>query len=195
MGRYLARILKTLFVALFGVGGGIGLMTFIALTLYSDQQAAVEIGLQSALVVGLSFGSIVATALVLTDLTMRLSISNGPPREEIWELEQSREIELTGSIRDVKRHCREALMMVPNLKSVLEESSDLSMKASIGRSWRSPGEEVQVVITPAGDGRFKILCTSHCVQRQVAFDYAKNFENVETWLRHMSRFKGITAQS
>lgn len=191
MGRYLSRILKTLLVALFGVGGGVGLMTFIALTLYSDQQAAVEIGLQSALVVGLSFGTIIATALVLTDLTMRLSMSNGP-RDEIWELEQTREVTLTGTIRDIKRHCRESLMVVPNLRSVLEDTNEHLLKASIGRSWRSPGEEVEVLITQLEEGKFKVVCTSHCVQRQVAFDYAKNFENVETWLRHMSKYKGIT---
>lgn len=194
MGRYLGRIMKTLLFALLGVGGGVGLMTFIALTLYSDQQAAVEMGLRSALVIGLSFGVIVAAALVLTDLTMRLSISNGP-RDELWELEQTREIEVHGTVRDVKRYCREALMAVPNLKSVLEDSKDLTLKASVGKSWRSPGEQVEVQIVPLSEHKFLVRCSSHCVQKQIAFDYAKNFENVETWLKHMSRYKGITDSS
>ena len=192
MARYLRRILKVIFVALFGVGGGTGLMTFIALVIYSDQQTAVELGLQSALVIGLSFGTIIATALVLTDLTMRLSVAGGSPKDELWELEQSREVELSGSLRDIKRQCRAALLAVPNLKSVSETSDDTGMIASVGRSWRSPGEEVKVRIVQMPDGRYKLSCKSSCVQKQVGFDYAKNFENVETWLKHMVAFKAVS---
>lgn len=187
MGRYLRQIAKVILFALFGVGGGVGLMTFIALVLYSDQQTAVELGLESALVVGLSFGTIIATALVLTDLTMRLTVSGGSPKDELWELEQTRELEFEGTIKDLKKKCRQALLALPNLKSVSEDADGSTMTASTGRSWRSPGEQVQVKILPLDDGKFKLICHSACVQKQVGFDYAKNFENVETWQKLMAQ--------
>jgi hypothetical protein len=193
MGRYFSRIVRTLFVALFGVGGGVGLMTFIFFTIYSDQQTAVEQGLKAALVIGLSFGTLLATVMILTDLTMRLTVSAGRKEDEVWELEQARQIEMRGTLKEVKRHCREALMAVPNLMSVLEDSSETAMTASIGRSWRSSGEVVQVTIVPVEEGVFKVTCTSHCVQKQVGFDYAKNFENVETWLAHISRDSSLSS--
>lgn len=189
MARYLRRILKVIFVALFGFGGGVGLMTFIALVLYSDQQTALELGLRSGLVIGLSFGTIIATALVLSDLTMRLTVSGGSPKDELWELDQTRTLELEGSLKDIKQHSRQALLAVPNLKSISEGAEECVLRATTGRSWRSPGEEVRVEIVAGTEGKFKVTCHSCCIQKQVGFDYAKNFENVETWLKHMHQAK------
>ncbi|MBY0356452.1 MAG: hypothetical protein K2W82_00505 [Candidatus Obscuribacterales bacterium] len=184
MPRYLSRIFRAIAVAIFGLGGGIGLMTFIALTLYSSQHIAIEVSLKTAFIFGLSFGVIIALVMFLTDLTMRLFVSHGQ-YNEIWELEQSRTIEVTGKLRDARRHCRAALLVVPHLKSISEDEDDRSMLAATGRSWRSPGEELSISITPSSENTWTVTCNSHCTQKNIAFDYGKNFENVETWLKKM----------
>lgn len=189
MVRYLRRILKVLFVALFGFGGGVGLMTFIALVIYSDQHTALEMGIRSAVVIGLTFGTIIGTALVLSDLTMRLTVAGGSPKDELWELDQTRVMELAGTLKDIKQQARQALLTVPNLKSISEDEDESILRATTGKSWRSPGEMVRVEIAATSEGKFKVSCHSCCVQKQVGFDYAKNFENVETWLKHMEQAK------
>ncbi|MBX9568147.1 MAG: hypothetical protein K2X77_04590 [Candidatus Obscuribacterales bacterium] len=186
MSRYLARILRAIIVAVLGVGGGAGLLIFIAMVvLRSDQFSAIDVALQTALVIGLSFGCFIATVLLLTDLTMRLFVSQGK-YEEIWELNQTRVLELEGSLREVRRLCREALLVVPNIKSVSEEEDSPNLMASTGASWRSPGERLQISIESAGDNKWKIRCNSQCAQQNIAFDYAKNYENVESFLKRMS---------
>lgn len=186
MSRYLARILRAIIVAVLGVGGGAGLLIFIAMiVLRSDQFSAIDVALQTALVIGLGFGCIIATILLLTDLTMRLFVSHGH-YEEIWELEQTRVLELEGSLRDVRRLCREALLVVPNLKSISELADSPDINASTGASWRSPGELVEISIQPAGENKWTIRCHSHCTQKNIAFDYAKNYENVESFLKRMA---------
>ncbi len=187
MARYLARIIRAVIVSVLGVGGGVGLLAFIALVvLHSDQLTAIDVGLKSALVIGLSFGCFMALVLLLTDLTMRLSVAHGR-YEEIWELEQTRVIELDGNLKEIRRLCREALLAVPNLKSVAEESGQLELTASTGNSWRSPGEKVEISFEPVSETRWKIKCLSHCTQKNIAYDYAKNYENVESWLRRLSK--------
>ena len=186
MSRYLARILRAIIVAVLGVGGGMGLLIFITMiVLRSDQFSAIDVALQTALVIGLRFGCVIATILLLTDLTMRLFVAHGK-HEEIWELNQTRVLELDGSLREVRRLCREALLVVPNLKSISEIADSPDLTASTGASWRSPGELVQISIESNGDNKWKIRCNSHCTQKHIAFDYAKNYENVESFLRRMS---------
>lgn len=186
MAHYLARILRAIVVSVLGLGGGVGLMTFIVLSLYSNQHKAIEVGLRTAVIVGLSFGSIMALVMLLSDLTMRLFVSQGR-YAEIWELKQTRELEIEGTLKEIKRRCREALLTVPNLKFVSESAEEPLMSAAIGGSWRSPGEVVQVSIVPMSENHFRVTCISHCLQESVAFDYGKNFENVETWLRKMEQ--------
>lgn len=189
MARYLARIIRAVVVSIFGVGGGIGMLAFIALVvLRSDQITAIEMAIQSAIVIGLAFGCFMALVFLLTDLTMRLTVAHGR-YEEIWELEQTRTIELKGSLRDVRRLCREALLAVPNLKSVAEESDQPGLTASTGNSWRSAGEQVEVSFEPVEENRWIIKCESHCTQKNIAYDYAKNYENVESWLRRLAKLR------
>lgn len=189
MARYLARIIRAVIVSVFGVGGGVGLLAFIALVvLRSDQLTAIEMAIQSAVVIGLSFGCFMALIFLLTDLTMRLSVSHGR-YDEIWELEQTRFVELDGNLKDVRRLCREALLAVPNLKSVNEESDKAELMASTGNSWRSPGEQVEISFEPVSDNKWKIKCLSHCTQRNIAYDYAKNYDNVESWVRRLGKLQ------
>lgn len=186
MQRYLARILRAVIVSVLGVGGGVGLLSFITLVvLRSDQVGAIDVGIKSALVIGLSFGCFMALLFLLTDLTMRLFVAQGR-YEEIWELEQTRVVELDGTLKDIRRLCREALMVVPNLKSVAEETDRPSMTASTGNSWRSPGERVEISFESNGDNKWKVICQSKCSQKNIAYDYAKNYENVESWLKRLT---------
>lgn len=185
MQRYLARIIRAVIVSVLGVGGGIGLLAFIVLVvLRSDQFTAIDVALKSALVIGLGFGCFMAAVLLLTDLTMRLFVAQGS-YEEIWELEQTRIVELEGSLKDVRRLCREALLVVPNLKSVSEDGDSPGMTAFTGNSWRSPGEQVQISIEQIDEGKWRIKCMSRCTQKNIAYDYAKNYENVESWLKRI----------
>lgn len=175
-----------------GLGGGVGLMTFIVLTIYSSQNIAIAVSLQTAAVVGWCFALVIGLVLLLSDLTMRLYVSRGR-NEEIWELEQTREIQVEGKLKEIRRHCREALLVVPDLKSVSEDSNDYAMSAAIGGSWRSPGEEMRISIASIGDDKWQVKCLSRCLEDSVAFDYGKNFENVEVWLKKMQDWQ-ITAQ-
>lgn len=187
MARYLARIIRAVIVSVLGLGGGIGLLTFIALIiLKSDQFTAIDVSLKSALVVGLSFGCFMALVFLLTDLTMRLAASQGR-YEEIWELEQTREVEVDGTLKEIRQLCRESLLVMPNLKSVAEENFQSGMMASTGNSWRSPGEQVAITFEQLAEDRWKVRCVSRCTQKDIAYDYAKNYENVESWLRRLTK--------
>jgi hypothetical protein len=187
MQQYFARIVRAIVVSTLGFGGGIGLLTFIAIIVTTGRQDAIEIALKAGVVIGLGFGAMLAAVLLLSDLTSRLFMSKGNYKE-IWDLEQSREIDLPGHLRDVRRFCREALLAVPNVKAVSDDSeTEVLMKASIGASWKSPGEEMEIAITPAGNEKWHLKCTSRCLASNVAFDYAKNFENVEAWQSKLNR--------
>lgn len=184
--RYLARILRAVIVSVLGVGGGVGLLMFISMiVLRSDQMTAIDVALKSALVIGLGFGCFMALVFLFTDLTMRLFVAHGR-YEEIWELEQTRIVEIDGNLKEIRRLCREALLAVPNLKSVAEESEQPGLLASTGSSWRSPGEQVEISFEALSDSRWKIRCQSKCKHANVAYDYAKNYENVESWMKRLS---------
>lgn len=179
MAKYFARIVRALIVSVLGFGGGVGLFTFIVILVSTGHQAAITIGVRAALVVGLCFGVILALVLLLTDLTARLFLSQGRYKQ-IWELEQTRELDFSGNSKDLKSHCRQALLAVPNVR-VVTEDGELSMTATIGTSWRSAGENMTVRLTPTAEDRFHLTCTSRPLASNIAFDYAKNFENVESW--------------
>lgn len=186
MARYFARIVRALVVSGLGFGGGIGLLVFIAIIVNTGKQNALFIALQTGMVCGIAFGVFSAAVLLLSDLTYRLFVSQGRPSVEIWELEQEREVILQGSLRDARSFSRNALLAVPNIKAVADEDNEFSIRASVGASWRSPGEKMQIVISPVEDSpeeKWRIKCVSGCLQDNIAFDYGKNFENVECWLK------------
>ncbi len=187
MGQYFARIIRAVIVSVLGFGGGIGLLTFIAILVLSGQQKALEIGWHAALVTGFGFGTFLAAVFLLTDLTARLSVARGH-HEEIWDLEQIREFDFDGTGRELRHLCREALLSVPNVNTV-HDDNEFMMTASIGASWKSPGEKMQITICPLPEDKWHVKCVSRCLATHVAFDYAKNFENVETWLRTFRRLE------
>lgn len=185
MAQYFARIVRALIVAFLGFGGGVGLLTMIvvlAMAAPGQNAEALHLGLKAAIVAGLGFGAFLAILLLLTDLTSRLFVARGD-YAEIWELVQHREREFTGNLSEVKKYCREALLAVSNIKAVTD-NDEYSMTASIGASWKSPGEQMDVNIKQLDENRWLVTCESRCLAANVAFDYAKNFENVETWLKN-----------
>jgi hypothetical protein len=188
MARYFARIIRAVIVSSLGFGGGIGLLTFIAILVTTGKQGAGHVALQFGIILGLGFGIFCALLLLLSDLTSRLFAAQGFSTE-IWELEQQRELEVEGTIKDARILSRKALLAVPNVKAVADEDSEFAIRASVGASWKSPGENMRVQIEPASDeNHWKVRCISTCLSPNIAFDYGKNFENVEAWLRTMRSF-------
>jgi hypothetical protein len=191
MARYFARIIRAIIVSSLGFGGGIGLLTFIAILVTTGKQEALGFALQTAIILGLVFGFFSALVLLLSDLTSRLFAAHGF-REEIWELEQKREFEVEGALKDARILSRKALLAVPNVKAVADEDNEYAIRASVGASWKSPGEAMRVEIEPAdAENRWRVKCISTCLSSNIAFDYGKNFENVEAWLRSMN---GLVAE-
>lgn len=183
MARYFARIIRAVIVSSLGFGGGIGLLTFIAILVTTGKQGALHLALQAAIILGLGFGVFCAMLLLLSDLTSRLFAAHGFSNE-IWELEQQREVELEGTIKDARVLSRNALLAVPNVKAVADDdSNEFTIRASVGPSWKSPGENMRIQIEQADENKWKIRCISACLSPNIAFDYGKNFENVEAWLR------------
>jgi len=185
--RYFARIIRAVIVSSLGFGGGIGLLTFIAILVTTGKQSALQVAMQAAIILGLGFGVLSALLLLLSDLSSRLYAAQGF-RTEIWELEQEREVEVAGSIKDARILSRKALLAVPNVKAVAdEEDNEYAIRASVGASWKSPGENMRGQIEPMSDDetKRKVKCISSCLSPNIAFDYGKNFENVETWQRLM----------
>lgn len=187
MARYFARIIRAVIVSSLGFGGGIGLLTFIAILVTTGKQGALHIAFQAAIILGLGFGVFCALLLLLSDLTSRLFAAQGF-RTEIWELEQERQIEVEGTIKDARILGRNALLAVPNVKAVADEDDEFSIRASVGATWKSPGERMRVIIEPASENTWRVKCISTCLSPNIAFDYGKNYENVEHWMRSMRGF-------
>jgi hypothetical protein len=195
MARYFARIIRAVVVSSLGFGGGIGLLTFIFILVTTGKQGALHVALQAAIILGLGFGVFCAMLLLLSDLTSRLFAAQGFSNE-IWELEQERQIEIEGTVKDARILSRKALLAVPNVKSVADEDNEYTIKASVGASWKSPGESMRVQIEPGADeNKWKVKCVSSCLSSNIAFDYGKNFENVEAWLRSMRAIEQQPNQS
>jgi hypothetical protein len=188
--RYFARIIRAVVVSSLGFGGGIGLLIFIAIVVNTGKRAgALELALKAAVVLGIGFSVFFVLLLLLSDLTWRLYAAKGL-HEEIWELDQTRKIELDGPLRQVRALGRHALLAVPNVKAVTDQDNELEILASIGQSWKSPGEKMQLLITPTDqENHWLVRCNSSCLAANVAFDYGKNFENVEAWQRAIQKLK------
>src|SRR5207302_1509629 len=99
--RYFARIMRAIIVSSLGFGGGVGLLVFIAILVNTGKQAALSVALQTGVVLGIGFGVFYAMMLFLSDLTWRLYAAKGI-HEEIWELEQTRELEIDGTLKDAR---------------------------------------------------------------------------------------------
>jgi len=194
MARYFARIVRALIVSLLGFGGGVGLMVFIAALVIKGDQNAFQYGLKAGTLMGGIFAVMLVGVLLPLDLTAHLFLAKGRYRE-IWELEQMRELTFQGSLRDATAYARKSLLLVPYVKAVIEDPEHLLIRASIGTSWRSSGEQMEVEINPVAEDAWHLKCTSKSKYGHIVFDYGKNFENVETWLKAMNRHSGSQEQA
>jgi hypothetical protein len=180
--RYLKRLLRAVTVSGLGFGGGVGMLVFILLVMTHGNKASAGYALKAAIFIGLVFAVLMVVVMLLFDITVKLYLAKGFS-EDIWELEQSREIELDGTFRQVAAASRQALMQVPDAGNVSDDSENQVGRASTGASWRSPGEEIEVEINPINETKWRLRCTSKPKSPKVVFDYGKNFENVEVWRR------------
>jgi hypothetical protein len=195
MQRYIARIIRALIVSSLGFGGGIGLLVCIAMLCLKGDQRAFEYGIRAGLLFGGIFAAMLVGVLLPLDLSTHLFLSK-ENKPELWELEQVRELVLDGSLKEVTALARRALLMVPNVKLVTEDPEKNMINASIGTSWRSSGEQMRVEITPVSDAdsdtaiaanKWRLRCYSASPSKNIVFDYGKNFENVDSFERHIKR--------
>jgi len=193
MQRYFARIVRALIISLFGFGGGVGLLVVIVALVLKGDQHAFEYGLKAGTFVGIVFSVLLVGVLLPLDLSAHIFLARGRYRE-IWELEQTREVVFLGTLKDAMASCRRALLAVPYVKAVFEDGDRLVVHATVGTSWRSGGEEVEVKISLTGEDKWQLRCTSRSSSGPVLFDYGKNFDNVECWLREMNSITEPTQQ-
>jgi hypothetical protein len=184
MLSYLSRLLRAAFVTISGFGGGVALLFFIFTVVIRGERNAAPAALKAGIFFGICFASMLLAVMILLDLTAKLFIAKGLSNN-FWELEQKRELILDGTVKQIVAACRLGLLSVPDVTSVSEDMNDYTAKALTGASWRSPGEEMEVVITRLSDTQCKVSCLSRPKSSKVVFDYGKNFENVETWRRFM----------
>ncbi len=188
MARYLSRVARALIVSLLGFGGGVGLLVFIVTLVIGGDRQAFQHGLVAGVIIGATFAVLLVSIQILTDATFHLFLTQGRSYEQIWELAQTRELEFPGTFKEALHACRQSLLAVPNVSTVTEDTERLIVKASVGSSWRSPGELVEVELEPVAEESWKIKCFSRPLSNAVVFDYGKNFENVESWFKQMTKF-------
>lgn len=176
--------MRAIIVSLLGFGGGVGLLVFIVTLVIKGDQHAFQYGLNAGLLIGGIFSILLVGVLLPLDLTAHLFLSQGKYKE-LWELEQTREVAFEGTLKDVLAVCRQALLTVSHIGAIAEDTENLVVTASVGASWRSGGEIMQVEINPISPDKWQLCCTSRSKSEPVLFDYGKNFENVEAWLKAM----------
>ena len=181
MGRYLLRVMRAMLVSSLGFGGGIGLLVMIFVLTSRSEPNAFRYGLTSGLLFGAIFATFTLAVLLPLDLSAHVFLSKGRYRQ-IWELEQSRELEVGGTAKQILHASRQALLVVPYVTRVSDDLENMISRAVTGTSWRSGGEEMEVEINPLAEQRWRIKVSSRPKSKNVLFDYGKNFENVETWL-------------
>ncbi len=180
-GSYINRICKALAISTLGFGGGVGLFVMIVIVTSSNDPQAFSYAWKSGLTIGLIFGILRVAVLLPLDLFTRMFLAKGIYKD-VFELEQVREIKMEGTSKEVLAACREALLKIPYVKSVSDDSEQMVTRAITGISWRSTGEEMEVEINPIAENSWLVRCSSKPKMENALFDYGKNFENVETWI-------------
>jgi hypothetical protein len=180
MVKYLARVLRALAVTCLGAGGGVGLMVFIVMLIHHSDTRNFQFAFTFGLYIGVIVASLLGAIFLLLDLTSRLFLAKGL-YDDIWKLEQVREIATEGTAKEIVSACRQALLAVPYVKAVTDDVEHLITRATIGQSWRSSGEDMEVEINPSGERSWTLRCTSKPHAPDTVFDYGKNFENVQVW--------------
>lgn len=181
--------MRAMLVTSLGVGGGIGLLVMIVTLVTRSEPNAFIYGLK----IGVLFGGIVALFLLAVllplDLSGHIFLTKGRYRQ-IWELEQTRELDVQGSAKQILHACRQALLVVPYVIAVSDDVENMITRAQTSVSWRSAGEDIEVEITPHSPENWHIKCVSKPRNKNLVFDYAKNFENVETFASQMTSIVG-----
>ncbi len=185
MGSYTARVFRALLISTAGFGGGCMLLIFIIVLALKGNFHALEYALKAGLIAGGIFAAFQAIILLPLDIASRLFLAK-EPSEGLWELTQQRQLEFSGSLKSAMAISRRALLELPYTKSVSEDIDNLVLSASIGPSWKSSGEEVKVKIEKVAENKWRIYCISTPASKNTVFDYGKNFENVEFWMKIVS---------
>jgi hypothetical protein len=193
MSRYIARIIRALVVNTLCFGGGCGLLVFIFFVVVGHDANAAQMAWKAGLIIGLLSSFLLLAVMLPLDFSTHLFLAKGLYKE-IWDLEQTREVVVTGSAKDVTQATKQALLTVPCIQSVSVDTTSNVTKATTGASWRSPGEELIVEIASMQDDTWKLRCVSRCTSKNAVFDYGKNYENVEVWQKtlHESLASGAT---
>jgi hypothetical protein len=184
--RYVARVVRALFIGTLGFGSGAGMFVFIGMLIFTGSPHAFELGWKAGLIIGLIFASMIVAVMLPMDLTAHLNLSK-ENYNEIWDLEQTREVQADGTTKEIVAACRQALLVVPYVISVSDDTENMVTRAKTSKSWRSTGEEIEVEINPIAANKWCLRCTSKSIGKNVVFDYGKNFENVEAWKTHFSK--------
>lgn len=190
MAQYFGRVMRALIVTCLGIGGGIGLLVFIAMLLSRNDPNSFRFGLQAGLIIGLLTAVIVVAVGLLMDCTARLFLAKGMAHNDVWQLEQIRDVPANGTAKEVIAACRQALLAVPYVKAVQDDIENLITRATIGTSWRSAGEDMEVEINPVDELKWTVRCISKPRSHNMVFDYGKNFENVEIWRKEFNAALG-----
>lgn len=193
MGRYFVRLLKAALISTLGVGCGIGAFIMICIIIIHNGPDKFQIAMQFGLLLGIVFSVLFLMMQILLDLSARMYFAKGQ-YNEVWEMDQAREINLNGTSKEVLAVSREALLAVPYVKSVQEDAENLIALAETGTSWRSVGESLEVEINPVSENNWLVKCISKPVKSSIVFDYGKNFENVEAWYAKVKGSKLISTR-
>ena len=190
MLKYFFHILNFAIISCLGFGGGIALMRYIFLTV-NNQGSLIEFfnSLKIGFFLGIVFSVFLILILFLLDISSRLFIvkdKNSNNSQSIWDIEQCREIELSGSLNEVLNIARQALMEITSIRKINQDNKTQSIEAVTNVTWRSFGEIITISVESKADNTWLLKCTSKCKNKNVLFDYAKNFENVETWLNEVN---------
>lgn len=177
-------------VSSLGFGGGIGLLVMIFVLTNKNEPNAFRYGLTAGLLFGAIFAAFTLAVLLPLDLSAHVFLAKGRYRQ-IWELEQSRELEVDGTAKQILHASRQALLVVPYVTQVSDDLENMICRAVTGTSWRSGGEQMEVEITPINAARWHVKVLSRPKSKNVVFEWGKNFENVETWL---SQFNEVIAE-
>lgn len=186
---YFLRVMRAMLATLLGVGGGIALFVLIVVLTTRSEPNAFRWGLNVGMALGGAVALFMVAVLLPLDLSTHIFLAKGRSRQ-LWELEQIREIDVVGTAKQILHACRQSLLVVPYVNSVSDDVENMITRASASVSWRSPGEDMEVEITPLGPNQWHLKVLSRPRNKSVVFDYAKNFENVETFVTQFSNLMG-----
>jgi hypothetical protein len=191
MTKYFTRLLKIALVSTFGFGGGVGLLVFIIVMTTKGNDHAAEYGLTAGIVIGVIFTVLVFCVMMPLDLLSRFFIARGKKdaaHSVLLENEQIREILVKGTSKHAHFIARQAMLAMPGIKDVHDDMGNSLISATTSASWRSAGEKIQVQVIKKDTEQYVLRCVSQPSQRNVLFDYGKNFDNVETWKKKATEF-------